>query len=182
MHSALTTSSQWFSHSHSTLSSAVEFVSFISPVTHHPGHFTAMVWKSTQKLGVGKAKASDGSSFVVARYFPAGNITNQGHFENNVLPAKATTWGRPGHQHSTRGQRHFVFQEGFVPCTATGVLRGKHHFWPNKEPYYYLEWILMMDCTQAYVLCLNLTNTSVISWFWYWLTSLIKTLWTFGNM
>lgn len=55
------------------------------------GHFTAMVWKSTQKLGVGKATASDGSSFVVARYFPAGNITNQGHFENNVLPAKTTT-------------------------------------------------------------------------------------------
>ncbi|CAK6960610.1 GLI pathogenesis-related 2%2C like [Scomber scombrus] len=55
------------------------------------GHFTAMVWKSTKKLGVGKATASDGSSFVVARYFPAGNITNQGHFENNVLPPKTTT-------------------------------------------------------------------------------------------
>lgn len=53
-----------------------------------PGHFTAMVWKSSKKLGVGKATASDGSSFVVARYFPAGNITNQGHFENNVLPSK----------------------------------------------------------------------------------------------
>ncbi|XP_029360578.1 GLI pathogenesis-related 2, like isoform X2 [Echeneis naucrates] len=55
------------------------------------GHFTAMVWKSTKELGVGKATASDGSSFVVARYFPAGNITNQGHFENNVLPAKSTS-------------------------------------------------------------------------------------------
>ncbi|XP_061771723.1 GLI pathogenesis-related 2, like isoform X2 [Nerophis ophidion] len=52
------------------------------------GHFTAMVWKSTTTLGVGKAIASDGSSFVVARYFPAGNITNQGHFESNVLPAR----------------------------------------------------------------------------------------------
>ncbi|KAM9309346.1 GLI pathogenesis-related 2, like [Pholidichthys leucotaenia] len=53
------------------------------------GHFTAMVWKSSKKLGVGKATASDGSSFVVARYLPAGNVTNQGHFENNVLPAKS---------------------------------------------------------------------------------------------
>ncbi|CAB1334228.1 unnamed protein product [Coregonus sp. 'balchen'] len=53
-----------------------------------PGHFTAMVWKGSKKLGVGKASASDGSSFVVARYFPAGNITNQGHFDNNVLPPK----------------------------------------------------------------------------------------------
>ncbi|XP_029360577.1 GLI pathogenesis-related 2, like isoform X1 [Echeneis naucrates] len=59
--------------------------------SHNTGHFTAMVWKSTKELGVGKATASDGSSFVVARYFPAGNITNQGHFENNVLPAKSTS-------------------------------------------------------------------------------------------
>lgn len=50
-----------------------------------------MVWKSSKKLGVGKATASDGSSFVVARYFPAGNITNQGHFENNVLPVKTSS-------------------------------------------------------------------------------------------
>lgn len=56
------------------------------------GHFTAMVWKSSKKLGVGKAFASDGSSFVVARYFPAGNITNKGHFENNVLPPKTGSW------------------------------------------------------------------------------------------
>ncbi|RXM34199.1 Golgi-associated plant pathogenesis-related protein 1 [Acipenser ruthenus] len=53
-----------------------------------PGHFTAMVWKNTKKMGVGKAKATDGSTFVVARYFPAGNIVNQGHFEENVLPPK----------------------------------------------------------------------------------------------
>lgn len=53
------------------------------------GHFTAMVWKTTKKLGVGKAVASDGSTFVVARYFPAGNITNQGHFQANVLPPKS---------------------------------------------------------------------------------------------
>ncbi|XDV40351.1 hypothetical protein PO909_009444, partial [Leuciscus waleckii] len=40
------------------------------------GHFTAVVWKN-------------GSTFVVARYFPAGNITNQGHFQANVLPPKS---------------------------------------------------------------------------------------------
>ncbi|XP_028836901.1 GLI pathogenesis-related 2, like [Denticeps clupeoides] len=57
--------------------------------TSGTGHFTAMVWKSCKKLGVGKATASDGSTFVVARYTPAGNITNQGHFEANVLPAKS---------------------------------------------------------------------------------------------
>ncbi|XP_028558448.1 Golgi-associated plant pathogenesis-related protein 1 [Podarcis muralis] len=52
------------------------------------GHFTAMVWKNTKKMGVGKAAASDGSTFVVARYEPAGNIVNPGHYEQNVLPPR----------------------------------------------------------------------------------------------
>ncbi|XP_015212668.1 GLI pathogenesis-related 2, like [Lepisosteus oculatus] len=52
------------------------------------GHFTAMVWKSSRELGVGKATATDGSTFVVARYSPAGNIVNQGQFEENVLPPR----------------------------------------------------------------------------------------------
>ncbi|XP_077576906.1 GLI pathogenesis-related 2, like [Stigmatopora nigra] len=67
----------------------VKHYNFSSPgFTSGTGHFTAMVWKNSTTLGVGKAVASDGSSFVVARYIPAGNITNQGHFENNVLPAQ----------------------------------------------------------------------------------------------
>ncbi|XP_063054043.1 GLI pathogenesis-related 2, like [Engraulis encrasicolus] len=57
--------------------------------TSGTGHFTAMVWKSSRKLGVGKAVASDGSTFVVARYTPAGNIVNQGQFEANVLPPRS---------------------------------------------------------------------------------------------
>ncbi|XDA72351.1 hypothetical protein R6Z07F_002630 [Ovis aries] len=56
--------------------------------TSGTGHFTAMVWTNIKKMGVGKASASDGSSFVVARYFPAGNVINQGFFEENVLPPK----------------------------------------------------------------------------------------------
>ncbi|XP_008503703.1 Golgi-associated plant pathogenesis-related protein 1 isoform X2 [Calypte anna] len=52
------------------------------------GHFTAMVWKNTKRMGVGKASASDGSTFVVARYDPAGNVVNPGYYEENVLPPR----------------------------------------------------------------------------------------------
>ena len=52
------------------------------------GHFTQMIWKSTQRLGVGYALSSDGREvYVVTNYYPAGNIINHGYFESNVLPA-----------------------------------------------------------------------------------------------
>ncbi|XP_051513474.1 uncharacterized protein glipr2 isoform X2 [Myxocyprinus asiaticus] len=50
------------------------------------GHFTQVVWKDTEELGVGLA--TDGkTTFVVGQYLPAGNISNAGYFERNVLPA-----------------------------------------------------------------------------------------------
>ncbi|MBN3276921.1 GAPR1 protein, partial [Polyodon spathula] len=49
------------------------------------GHFTQVVWKSSKELGVGKA--TDGKTmYVVGHYSPAGNITNPGYFQSNVLP------------------------------------------------------------------------------------------------
>ncbi|KAK5607804.1 hypothetical protein CRENBAI_011045 [Crenichthys baileyi] len=43
------------------------------------------VWKDRRELGVGLA--SDGKrAFIVGRYHPAGNFTNEGYFEKNVLP------------------------------------------------------------------------------------------------
>ena len=41
------------------------------------GHYTQMIWKDTEQVGIGTAVASDGSTYVVARYHPAGNYTNQ---------------------------------------------------------------------------------------------------------
>ena len=41
------------------------------------GHYTQMIWKDTKQVGIGTAVASDGSTYVVARYHPAGNYTNQ---------------------------------------------------------------------------------------------------------
>ncbi|UJR21893.1 hypothetical protein I4U23_024965 [Adineta vaga] len=48
------------------------------------GHFTQVVWKGSQRLGVGFAFGNGGrSAFVVAQYTPPGNV--QGTFRINVL-------------------------------------------------------------------------------------------------
>ncbi|KAL1261625.1 hypothetical protein QQF64_006890 [Cirrhinus molitorella] len=49
------------------------------------GHFTQVVWKSSTELGVGLA-TNGKTVFVVGQYKPAGNMTNAGYFEKNVLP------------------------------------------------------------------------------------------------
>lgn len=50
------------------------------------GHFTQVVWKSSQKLGVGFALANGGTViYTVAQYSPPGNYIDQ--FRENVLPA-----------------------------------------------------------------------------------------------
>lgn len=45
--------------------------------------FTQMVWKKTEEVGFGIAKAKDGKFFFVAEYFPSGNI--RGKYEDNVF-------------------------------------------------------------------------------------------------
>ena len=50
---------------------------------HFLGHFTQVVWKGSKLFGVGKAKTRDGKWFVVANYFPAGNM--QGTYAANVF-------------------------------------------------------------------------------------------------
>lgn len=51
------------------------------------GHFTQVVWKDSKEVGVGLATDGNGLYFVVGQYNPAGNITNPGYFEKNVLPS-----------------------------------------------------------------------------------------------
>ena len=50
------------------------------------GHFTQVVWKASKEFGVGKAKTRDGKWFVVANYYPAGNV--QGSYAENVFGPK----------------------------------------------------------------------------------------------
>lgn len=49
------------------------------------GHFTQVVWKASTEVGVGIAMVGN-AVFVVGQYSPAGNISNEGYFEKNVLP------------------------------------------------------------------------------------------------
>jgi glioma pathogenesis-related protein 2 len=50
------------------------------------GHFTQLVWKSSQELGIGIAQATNGTWYVVGNYSPPGNIAGQ--FATNVLKSK----------------------------------------------------------------------------------------------
>ena len=50
---------------------------------HVSGHFTQMVWKSSQKVGIGTATTKDGKMIIVANYKPPGNII--GEFKDNVF-------------------------------------------------------------------------------------------------
>lgn len=52
------------------------------------GHFTQVIWKSSELLGVGVAKNRHGRIYVVANYSPAGNFV--GDYVENVPPLLST--------------------------------------------------------------------------------------------
>ena len=46
--------------------------------------FTQMIWKNTREVGFGFSNDKKGNIYIVANYFPCGNI--KGQYKNNVLP------------------------------------------------------------------------------------------------
>lgn len=56
---------------------------------HETGHFTQLVWVGSQKVGCGvvvcNGKNGTPGNYLVCEYSPAGNTTNPGYFEKNVL-------------------------------------------------------------------------------------------------
>lgn len=47
-------------------------------------NFTQLVWKSTKEVGFGVSLSPNGSYYIVANYYPAGNNVNK--LKENVLP------------------------------------------------------------------------------------------------
>ena len=54
--------------------------------------FAQIVWKSSKYIGIGIARDSKGATYIVANFFPAGNVAGQ--FKDNVFPPK----GKGGHK------------------------------------------------------------------------------------
>lgn len=48
------------------------------------GHFSQVVWEDSKEVGVGVAKSKDGKVYVVANYYPPGNVI--GSFATKVKP------------------------------------------------------------------------------------------------
>lgn len=57
------------------------------------GHFTQVVWRGTQRLGMAKAQNSRGQVFIVANYDPPGNV--MGQFPSNVPRTGSTSVPAP---------------------------------------------------------------------------------------
>ncbi|XP_065086620.1 uncharacterized protein LOC135708437 isoform X1 [Ochlerotatus camptorhynchus] len=53
------------------------------------GHFSQMVWRASKYFGVSKSISKTGKLFVVAYYYPSGNV--MGEFHQNVLPPIVAT-------------------------------------------------------------------------------------------
>ena len=51
------------------------------------GHFTQLVWKGSTQLGLGVARSSKNSVYVVGNYHRGGNYNNE--YLKNVFPAKS---------------------------------------------------------------------------------------------
>ncbi|XP_075229267.1 uncharacterized protein LOC142328952 isoform X2 [Lycorma delicatula] len=56
----------------------------VEPKTLISGHMTQVLWKTSQRLGVGVARNTDGQTYVVCNYDPAGNYV--GTYARNVPP------------------------------------------------------------------------------------------------
>ncbi|XP_066524864.1 GLI pathogenesis-related 2 [Hoplias malabaricus] len=102
---------------------------------HQPktGHFTQVVWKETKEIGVGMA--TDGNTvFVVGQYRPAGNITNAGYYEKNVLPAGHTTTTTACiPQETEQGKKRLISWKAMADASFKQKFLAKHNEYRKKH-------------------------------------------------
>lgn len=106
---------QWYSE--------VELYTFgQEPTSLEAGHFTQVVWKGSNEIGVGKARTKDGKMLVVANYRPAGNMT--GSFRQNVLPPKDGKIELPVSREEPAKQGSEPFSSRFGNNSSSGKASG----------------------------------------------------------
>lgn len=62
--------------------------------------FAQLVWKSSQYIGIGISKDNKGGHYIVANFYPVGNV--QGQFQDNVFPAKGKSKGKKKKESNTQ--------------------------------------------------------------------------------
>ena len=132
--------------------------------------FAQLVWKSSQYIGIGISQDTNGGTYIVANFYPAGNISGQ--FKENVFPAKyskkkekkekkVAAAAAPSQDTSSYQRRATVSRKQTVNCSnfemealnQHNVYRRKHHVGPltlNKD---------LSRIAQSYANKLAATNT-----------------------
>ena len=82
-----------------------------------------LVWNGSTELGVGRATASNGMQFVVARYNPPGNML--GKFQNNVFPANGKPTVKPSSGNNNNNNRRAGGNKPSKPQTTSSGATGR---------------------------------------------------------
>ena len=132
--------------------------------------FAQLVWKNSQYIGIGISQDTNGGTYIVANFYPAGNISGQ--FKENVFPAKygkkkekkekkVAAAAAPSQDTSSYQRRATVSRKQTVNCSnfeaealnQHNYYRRKHHVGPltiNKD---------LTRIAQSYANKLAATNT-----------------------
>ena len=87
-----------------------------------------MVWKSTKLIGIGLSKDNNGGTYIVASFYPAGNVTDQ--YNINVFEPKGDIKNRKNNKKEEFSKFHLEALD------LHNKYRTKHHSPPltlNKE-------------------------------------------------
>ena len=90
--------------------------------------FAQLIWKSTKLIGIGLSKDNNGGTYIVANFYPAGNVTDQ--YNLNVFEPKGDIKNRKNNKKEEFSKFHLEALD------LHNKYRTKHHSPPltlNKE-------------------------------------------------